>query len=104
MKTESRLLVISHCRDYIIGIVYRRNSVEEIYFEKNTKVLPGRFTDKLKTRDEITYCISCDSLLDPVNCKHRIFASASDNLEILLERCRDHDSICEVIKSTMIKR
>ncbi len=104
MKTESRLLVIYRCRDYIIGIVYRRNSVEEIYFEKITNILLGRFADKLRTRDEITYCISCDSLLDPVNCKHRVFANASDNLEALLERCRDHDSICEIIKSTMIKR
>jgi len=104
MKTEARVLLLYNCDNYIVGIVYRKNSIEEIYFAHIDEVLPGRFIDNMKTKDEITFCMSCDSLFDNVACRHKMFPYASENLQILLGKCSDSHSVCEVIRNILFKR
>ncbi|GEM_PF-3378064 len=104
MKKESRILILHNCGDYIVGIVYRRNTIEEIYFAHINETLPGRLIDNMKTRDEITFCLSCDSFFENIFCRHRVFPYASENLQILLDKCSDTYSVCKAIRDILFKR
>lgn len=61
MKKEARILFVMECSPGYVLVVYRKNSIEEIFFLNSWDLREG--LKKLKTLDEIRYffCLNCSS-------------------------------------------